>query len=189
MAPRVVAAVVTTIAAVAALSGCEVTQINWGSHYYAVSQSCEHAGAATLVNGSGVFSYPAPYQLDGVGHTRITLQKVYYGDLNHDGVQDAVVLLACSDADGGNGVGREIQIFTRDAKPVARLVQPDRYGSGNPFGSQFNPNNLGVHNNVLYTGAWGYLPGDPHCCPSAYDVYRWDWNGSGFTPVDVQTNP
>ncbi len=187
MLKRILGVSVLAFGVIAALSGCEANQINWANHFYSVSRDCEHAGAATLVNGTGVFAYPAPYRLDGVAHTRITLEKVYYGDLNHDGIQDAVVLLACSDADGGNSVGSEIQIFTRDAKPVFRIVQPDRYASGNPFGSQFNPNNIGIHSNVLYTGAWGYRPGDAHCCPSAYDIYRWDWNGHGFTPVDVQT--
>ncbi len=170
-----------------ALSGCDVTQINWANHFYSVSRDCEHAGAVTLVNGTGVFPYPLAYGLNGVLHTRITLGRVYYGDLNHDGIQDAVVVLGCSNADGGNGTGSEIQIFTRDAKPIARIVQPDRYGSGNPFGSHFNPNNIGIHSNVLYTGAYGWAPGDCHACASRYDVYRWDWNGHGFTPVDVSS--
>ena len=175
------AAVVTTIAGIAALSGCEVTQINWSNHFYAVSRACAveplTVGGTTVHNAVGI-----------TGSTRITVEKVYHGDLNHDGILDAAVLLSCTDAFGGNASGNEIQIFTRDAKPVARLVQPDRYGTGNPYGSQFAANEFRIINNVLYSGAYGYLPGDAHCCPSAHDVYRWDWNGSGFTPVDVQTN-
>lgn len=179
MRKKILAAVVTAAATVAALSGCEASQVNWANHTYTVSRSCLALQTVTLHNGKAVG--PAGYEVDFV--------KVYYGDLNHDGVQDAAVVLSCTTANlGGNGVADEIQIFTRDAKPVARLVQPDRYGSGNPFGSEFNTNSIGIHNNVLYTGAYGWLDGDPHCCPSAYDVYRWDWNGHGFTPVDVETN-
>lgn len=174
--------IVTLAAVVAALSGCEASQISWANHFFAVSRAgCAPVpltvGGATLHNGAGV-----------VGFTNIFLEKVYYGDLNHDGVQDAVVVLGCTDAGGGNSGATEIQIFTRDAKPIARLIQPDRYGSGNPFGSEFNLRSIGIRNNVLYTGAFGYLPSDAHCCPSAYDVYRWDWNGHGFTAVDIETN-
>ncbi len=177
-----IATVAAIVAVIAALSGCEANQISWANHFYAVSRAgCAPepltVGGATLHNGTGV-----------VGFTRIMFEKVYYGDLNHDGVQDAAVILGCTDAGGGNSAATEIQIFTRDAKPVARLVQPDRYGTVSEFGSQFNLNSIGIKNNILYTGAFGYVPGDPHCCPSAYDVYRWDWNGNGFTPVDVETN-
>ena len=179
---RIFAVVLTTVAAIAALSGCEVRQINWANHFYAVSRAgCApeplSVGGTTLHNGTGV-----------VGYTRITLVKVYYADLTHDGVQDAVVVLACNDAGGGSTAATEIQVFTRNGKPIARLTQPDRYGSGNPFGSQFKLDNIGIHNNILATGTYGFLPGDPHCCPQAYDVYRWAWNGRGFSPVDIKSN-
>src|ERR1700712_2055100 len=126
MLKRALGVAVTTTAVVAALSGCEASQVSWANHFYAVSRAgCAPepltVGGATLKNGTGV-----------VGFTRITVEKVYYGDLNHDGVQDAAVVLGCNDASGGNTTGSEIQVFTRDAKAVARLVQPDRYGSGNP---------------------------------------------------------
>lgn len=179
MLNRIVGIAAIAAAAMGALIGCEANQINWGNHTYTVSGACIAMQPVTLHDGVGVG--PAGYEVDFV--------KAYYGDLNHDGVQDAVVVLACTGSNrGGNQGATEIQIFSRDAKPIARLVQPDRYGSGNSFGSQFNLNSIGIHNNVLFTGAFGYLPGDPHCCASAYDVYRWDWNGHGFTPVDVETN-
>jgi hypothetical protein len=179
MLKRMLAAGVTTAAIVAALSGCEASQISWANHTYTVSRGCLGLQTVTLHNGKAI----------GRSGIEVDLAKVSYGDLNHDRVQDAAVFLSCSAAPtGGNGTGTEIQIFTRDAKPVARLVQPDRYSSGNPFGSQFDPRNISIRNNVLYTGASGYLPSDAHCCPSAYDIYRWDWNGHGFTPVDVSTN-
>ncbi len=188
MVKRVFTIAAASTALVGVLAACDVQQTDWNNRYYAVSSGClAPGGGATLVNGTGVFSYPSPYRPGQVGHTRITVEKILYGDFTHDGIQDVAVLLGCNDNDGGNGSGTEIQIFTRDAKPVARLTQPDRYGSGNPFGSQFNRWNIGVSHNVLYTGAYGYKPGDPHCCPSAYEVYRWDWNGHGFTPVDVNS--
>jgi len=59
--------------------------------------------------------------------------------------------------------------------------------SGCLHGTATLRNGIGVHNNVLYTGAYGYRPSDPHCCSSAYDIYRWGWNGHGFTPVDVSS--
>lgn len=179
MLKKIVGLLVTAAALIAAMSGCEVTQINWSNHTYTLSSNCLQLQTVTLHNGKAI----------GPNGIEVDLVKVFRTDLTHDGVLDAALLLDCSAAPlGGNGTSSEIQIFTRDARPVARLAQPDRYGSGNPFGSQFNANDIRVVNNVLHTGAYGYLPSDAHCCPSAYDVYQWQWNGHGFTPVDVRTN-
>lgn len=175
---KLAAVVAGGVATIAALSGCEASQINWANHTYTVSGGCVQPQVVTLHNGTGT----------GSQRDQVSLEKVYYGDLNHDGVQDAVVVLSCSAAPlGGNATGTEIQVFTRDGKPVARLRQPDRYGNGDIWGDQFNPGNIGIHDNVLYTGAYGWEAGACHACATRYDIYRWDWNGHGFTPVDVSS--
>lgn len=170
---------------VAALSGCEVNQISWANHFYIVSNSCATArlpaGGTALSNGVGYIGTPGT-----LASTRVDLLNTYYGDLTHDGIQDAVVFLNCHDTTGGNANGSEIQVFTRDAKPVERLVAPNKYPGGS-FPPYFAYNQIRIVDNVLYTGVEGYLPRDSHAGPSAYDVYRWDWNGHGFTPVDVST--
>jgi hypothetical protein len=164
----------TVTAAAAALSACEVTQINWNEHFYSVARlGCAPApltiGGTTLHNGQG-----------DVGFTHVRVSKVYRADVNQDGVLDAVVLLVCNDNAGGNTTADEIQIFTRDDRPLQRLIEPDRYRTGNTFGSQFDPDSIRIVNGVLYTSAFGFGPGDAHCCPSHYDTYRWQWDGRGF---------
>lgn len=184
MFKRILGAGALTIGVIAALVGCEAAQINWGNHFYVMSNACAPspltAGATTLRNGAGVIGTPGT-----LGGTRVTLQSVHYGDLTHDGIQDAAVFLNCHDTIGGNHNGSEIQIFTRDAKPVARLIAPDKYGSGSPFPPYFIYNEIQIIDNTLYTGIESYLAGDAHASPSEHDLYRWDWNGHGFTAVDV----
>jgi hypothetical protein len=170
---------------VAGLSACDVNQINWANHFYVVSKACAttdlSAGGVTLSNGVGYIGTPGT--LSG---TRVDLLNVHEGDLTHDGVQDAAVLLNCHDTEGGNANGSEIQVFTRDAKPVERLVAPSKYPGGS-FPPYFIYNQIQIVGNTLYTGVDSFLPGDSHAGPSAHDIYRWDWNGHGLTPVDVST--
>src|ERR1700749_702588 len=110
---------------VAGLSACDVNQINWANHSYVVSNSCAvaplSAGATTLQDGAGFIGTPGT--LTG---TAVNLRSVEYGDLTHDGVQDAAVLLNCHDTMGGLTIGTEVQIFTRDAQPVEGLVPPKK---------------------------------------------------------------
>ncbi len=169
---------------VTALGACEVSQISWSNHAYVVSAACASAptmtpGAVTLHNGSGTIGVAKT-----VGGTSVTLEGVHAGDITGDGVQDAVVLLNCHDTIGGNHNGSELQVFTRNAKPIQRLVPPHKY-SGGAFAPYFVYNQIRIVNGTLYTEVDSYLPGDAHASPSAHDTYRWDWNGYGFTPVDV----
>ena len=170
---------------VAGLSACDVNQISWANHFYVVSSTCAQPpmtpGAVTLHDGVGYIGTPGT----STG-TRVDLLNVHEGDFTHDGVQDAAVLLNCHDTVGGNNNGSEIQVFTRDAKPVERLVAPQKYPGGS-FPPYFVYNEISVVGNTLYTGVDSFLPGDSHAGPSAHDVYRWDWNGHGFTPVDITT--
>ena len=166
-------------------TGCEANQISWANHFYVVSSACATAGlpagATTLHDGAGYIGTPGT-----LAATKVTLESVHYGDLTHDGIQDAAVFLNCHDTVGGNTNGSEIQVFTRDAKPVERLVAPSKYPGG-LFAPFFVYNDIKVVDNTLYTGVASYLFGDSHAGPSARDVYRWDWNGHGFTPVNVST--
>jgi hypothetical protein len=169
---------------VAGVSACEVSQINWADHYYVVSPVCAPAptmtpGGVTLHNGSGTIGVPGT-----AGGTSVTLEGVHEGDVTHDGIQDAVVLVNCHDTIGGNNNGSEIQVFTRDGQPVQRLVAPQKYPGG-VVPDFFVWNQIQIIDGTLYTGVDSYLPADSHANPSAHDVYRWDWNGRTFTPVDL----
>ena len=168
---------------VAALSGCEVNQIDWINHQYVVSSACAPApltpGATTLHDYVGYIGTPGTRSA-----TRVAFLNVQYGDLTHDGIEDAAVLLECNDTVGGNVHGDEVQVFTRDGQPVERLVAPHKY-PGASYAPYFG--SIQTVDNALYTTVAGYLPGDSKDSPSAHDTYRWDWNGHGFTPVDVST--
>ncbi len=170
---------------VAGVSACEVSQVDWANRSYVVSPACAPApamtaGTVTLHNGNGT-----RLGTSASGGTRVTLAAVYEGDITRDGVQDAAVLLNCHDTIGGNNNSSEIQVFTRDAKPVQRLLAPRKHPGGTFFAPYFVYDQIQIHDGALYTGVDSYLPGDPHARPSAHDVYRWDWNGNGFTPVDL----
>jgi hypothetical protein len=181
---RIAAALLSCVAclfALTGLTGCEVTQINWANHFYAVSSACiAPGGSVTLNNGTGVFAYPDPHTLSGVGHARVTLAKTIYGDFNNDGVDDVVNVLVCTDADGGNAYGAELQVFTRNGVPIERLTAP---GKANAAGlaPQFDVRS------VVDRPFWGadfliadvssYGPTDARCCPSQYTTYQYQWNG------------
>ncbi len=170
---REIAAVLSAAAAAAvSVSSCDVSQINWSNKSYAVSSAC--AGAPVTVqlhNGVGVN-----------GRTRVQVFGVYRGDFTGDRIADAAVVLGCTDAQGGNQSGSEVQVFTRDAKPLARLVAP---GGGNDFvvvgGPQKPFINTLTHKFSTWVATFG--PGAPLCCPSSIDLYSRDWNGHGFTPA------
>ena len=186
MLKRILGTAVLAGGVIAALSGCEVTQISWANHFYIVGSACAPApltaGATTLHNGAGFIGTPGT-----PGGTRVLLGKVFYADLTHDGVQDAAVSLNCYGGSSSHGyLGTEIQVFTRDAKPVERLVPPQKYPDS-ALPPYFPYGDTGVSGNTLYTGVESYPAGSAHYLASAYDLYRWDWNGHGFTPVNVAT--
>jgi hypothetical protein len=150
------------VGTVAALSGCEVSQINWLNRTYTVSGNCVQQATVTLHSGSAVTP-------DGV---TVQLQQVHRdGDVNGDGVADAVLFFACTT---GTEKGSEIQVFSRNAKPLARLLPPYFYQQS--LGS-FDANNIKVSNGTLMTGTF-YANG-------VYAVFRWEWNGRAFHPVYV----
>jgi hypothetical protein len=182
---------VALIAAVAGLTimltGCEVTQIDWRNHYYVVDgQSCVDFGALTVKNGSG---YTDPFSGLNNGREleplRVDVIKTVYGDMNGDGIQDVAVLLRCSYAAAPHiaaQTGYEIQVFTRDGKPLDRLVPPDspdyshlsqfvlssiRYDTTGPFAGHlvtdiltYDPFNLkaGLVVRRTYFWQWGTAP-------------------------------
>jgi hypothetical protein len=172
---RVLALLLAIAGLAVSLTGCEANQIDWRNRYYIVSgQSCLTNGSLTVKNGSGV-----------VNGVRVSVVKTIYGDFTRDHVQDVAVVLGCASAVGGNQTGSEIQIFTRDAKPVMRLIAPGARANAsfppsfdltNLFNSKLAPS--GGDN--LVTGVVSWKPTDPHCCPSVHTVYRWVWNGRGF---------
>ena len=53
MPRRMIVILITALATVAAISGCEVTQINWSNRTYTVSGNCLGLASVTLHDGRG----------------------------------------------------------------------------------------------------------------------------------------
>jgi hypothetical protein len=180
---RIVGALLSCVACMTALTGltgCDVTQINWANHFYTVSSACiAPGGSVTLNNGTGVFTFADSHSLTGVGHARVTLAKTMYGDFNVDGVSDVVNVLVCTDADGGNAYGAEIQVFTRNGTPVERVTAPGKV-SPSGIAPVFDVRSVVDHPfwgvDYLIAGVRSYASTDARCCPSQYTTYQYRWN-------------
>jgi hypothetical protein len=180
-----VALIAAALSLTMALTSCEVTQIDWRNHYYVVSgQSCVDYGALTVRNGTGLTDPFAPLnngrELEPL---RVDVVKTVYGDMTGDGINDVAVLLRCSYSATPRipaQTGYEIQVFTRNGVPVARIWPPEHLGFGNRA-PRFNPADFfyqtkGPEAGHLITGVSYYDdPSDPQCCPSGYEQEVWYW--------------
>jgi hypothetical protein len=172
---RSIAFITAVIGLTFLLTGCEVNQINWRNHSYTISAtSCLAGGGVTLKNGEGQ-----------LGDVHVDLTQVIYADFTQDGVQDVAVVLQCTFS-RANLSGSEIQVFTRNAKPIMRLIPPGAI-SRSALSPRFNVS--GIFNDyvdypaALITAVSSYGPQDAPCCPHQTNYYRWIWNGHVFHPV------
>jgi hypothetical protein len=181
---RLVALIAAALGLTIALSGCEVTQIDWRNHFYVLSQqSCDTASSVTVKNGTAILPGPPPYYSgESLLPRRVDVLKTVFGDMTGDGVNDVAVLLRCSSIPGPHiaaSTGYEIQVFTRDGKPVARALPPAGAGFG-LRAARYVPSEMsyvtsGPHAGHLVTGVISYASNDPQCCPSIHDNYVWYW--------------
>lgn len=175
---RALGATAVTVSLAVALTACEANQINWSDHAYTVSSSCLAAQQVTVHNGTGI----------GTAHNQVTVVNVAYGDVNHDGVQDAAVLLQCADTNrGGHSSSEEIQLFTRDAKFITRLLWPNP-SAGRPFGSQFSDLWIGTDGDakgLIVTRSPLYVTGDRFGSPSSGALCAWFYSKGVFTPTPI----
>jgi hypothetical protein len=177
---RLIALIVAAVGLTTMLTSCEVTQIDWRNHFYVVSrQSCLDDGSLTVRNGTGKASGP-----DGPIPLRVDVVKTVYGDLTHDGIQDVAVLLRCTELLNPEDVltpGYEIQVFTRNGQPVARISAPQ----GVTWPAHFVPSEMLLSPTdvwdkpqpALTTGVLSYDQNDPLCCPSLHEKLYWTWDG------------
>jgi hypothetical protein len=170
---RIIALLLAGVGLSLTITGCETNQIDWKNHFYGVSsRSCLTDGALTLKNGVGV-----------VNGVQVKVRQLVYGDFTHDGVQDVAVVLGCATAYGT--VGSEIQVFTRDAKPLMRLTPPGPRTKGAlppafDLTHIMNIRSSAAGGDNLVTAVVFYTKGATE--PASGQAYRWIWNGSGFSP-------
>jgi hypothetical protein len=191
---RLVALIAAVTGLTIMLTGCEVTQIDWRNHSYLVSEyGCNIGQNVTVKNGVAILPGPPPYYNgESLTPMRVDVLKVVYGDMTGDGIEDVAVLLRCTSIPGPNiapDAGNEIDIFTRNGKPLGRILAP--YGDGfGPQAAAFVPSEMtyqasGQLAGHLVTGTLRYWPGDTAGHPSIHETFGWrwsplfqDWNGA-----------
>lgn len=181
---RLVALIAAVVGLTIMLTSCEVTQINWLNHTYAVSeQACNVASNVAVKNGVAILPTGPPYYNgESLLPMRVDILKTVYGDMNGDGIKDVAVLLRCSSIPGPHiapATGYEIQVFTRDGKMLGRLLPPNGQGFG-PTPSEFVPTEMtyqasGQYAGHLVTGITSYSSGDQPGHPSVHDTCVWYW--------------
>jgi hypothetical protein len=198
---RLFALVLAGLTIATVLSGCEVGQIDWRNHFYVVSsKSCLTDDALMLRNGSGLLG-TGPF--DAI---RVDVVKTIFGDETGDGVKDVAVVLRCTRIPGphiAKEVGYEIQIFTRNGRPLQRLPPTPHQNRGFTWYGKFVLSEIRFNttdapwkgHHYLSTGVIDYEYQDQECCPSIHVDYDWIWDpkskvfvGEGDWPV-IQNGP
>jgi hypothetical protein len=113
--------------------------------------------------------------------------KIIYGDLTHDGRDEAVVHIGCGYYTANYGLS-EIFIFTakgKDAVLLAVLNENDirrdyqrAYPEGTLIGSYYTGVNVVGGDLVVEHYAEG-----AHCCPKYVATFRYRWNGASLARV------
>jgi hypothetical protein len=114
------------------------------------------SGTASLVNGE----YREPAAPGSASETVVTLTgPVATGDLNGDGVPDAVAVLATST--GGSGTFVDLAaVVMQDGKPVNVATAP--------LGDRVQVNSVSVTDGTITVDMITQGPNDPMCCPTQH---------------------
>jgi hypothetical protein len=122
---------------------------------------------------------------DEFNHSSTDLSFVYYL-LRPESTTgaSALVLLSWFAAAGSSSSGGNAKVFTLTGNRL-RVVQEinwdTRFEASQPKQS-FDPNT-----NTLVIRSAHYIPGDAHCCVSAFDVVTFHWDGRRFVQTGIQT--
>ena len=147
-------------------SNTEIRAIDWENRTYQLDE----LGAVTVRAGRAEFQISEDSQAveRGVARGSFTVAPPLFADIDHDGVDDAIISSVL--ATGGTGHFSEVRIYTlRDGKlaVLAQLAGGDR-GDGGIRHVALDGASVIVDRNVL-------APGDGLCCPSAAQRERWTW--------------
>lgn len=145
----------------------EIRAIDWQNRTYRLDE----LGPVAVKNGEGEFHHPADE--DAVGGT-YTVAHPVFGDINGDGIEDAVVASVLST--GGTGRFSDIRIYTMKEGQVVELATipgGDR-GDGGIRRVTVEASAVIVERNVL-------AEGDGACCASQARRERWVWRAGEIT--------
>jgi hypothetical protein len=122
---------------------------------------------------------------DSVGSDEARLEKVIFLT-SGDSVAPQYALLELWEVVAGGsatslGIVQLLELSNHKLRLVHEFVSDDDFGSGP--GHSFD-----AATNTLNISSSHYLPGDSHCCISAYDLYRFKWNGHCFVQTSLSTH-
>jgi hypothetical protein len=150
------------------------------------------ASARLTLNTLANMAYPNPCaretvrMFDGRGNDHFWLDKkhVAFGDLNGDGVEDAVVVLAC-DGGGSGGLFFLTAVLNRDGKGESSATKL--------LGDRVNVSSMSIRANVVTVNIVTHGPDDPMCCPTKREILTFGlqhntfisyvWNGTKYVPA------
>ena len=100
------------------------------------------------------------YETEKNGPYSIDCEKIERGDLNLDGLEDAIVVLRINNG----GVGHFREIFAMQKTANSRFIQSDVLKLGN----REEVHNLKIENGILFADLLLKKPEDPECCPTLW---------------------
>jgi hypothetical protein len=100
--------------------------------------------------------------------------KMAFGDLNDDGVQDAAVVLISSG--GGSGSFRElIAVLDRNGRP--------QQAASAFLGDRTDIKSISIRSGIIFVDLVRHGPNDPMCCPTVREVKKYKLNGGRLKAI------
>lgn len=116
-------------------------------------------------------------------HYDIEVAATASGDVDGDGVPDAVVLLECS-PQPSNYVVQEVQIISSTGRSLGSLPSPRTLQGDAPLPPVYDPAGLSVQHGEVVSAMTAYGPEDSHASgPTVPLTVRWRFDGQGFVRV------
>ena len=125
--------------------------------------------AVTLVGSKGQIN-----EDDGGEQFWLDEEHVVFGDLDGDGVDDAIVVLVSSG--GGSGIFYQLVAVTQRNG----IVETPAVKS---LGDRITINQINIANRVVTVDMITHGPDDPSCCPTERQVLKLKVQGSEFVPA------
>jgi hypothetical protein len=149
----------------------QVRAIDWQNRAYTLGE----LGEVTVKDGHADFALSDDDKVvaAGPGSGSYRVERPLFGDIDGDGVEDAVITGVVST--GGTGHFSDIRIYTVRAGNVVEI-------GGIPGGDRGDGGIAGVtlDGAVVVVERFQSADGDGACCPSQLQHERWTWDGTGF---------
>jgi hypothetical protein len=113
-------------------------------------------------------------------HYDVRVTATASGDVDGDGVPDAVVLLDCS-PQPSNGIVQEVQVFSSTGRPLGALPSPRTLQDGAQIPPVYDPAGLTIEDGEIVAAMKAYGPEDFHASgPSVPLTVHWRLDGHTF---------